>query len=75
MSLGFFNTLSPALPADFKHVDALTLSNVRLYDRRTPQPVQAVIAIVLALVSNILFKLGLVFAVGGARLALAFVPD
>jgi uncharacterized membrane protein (DUF4010 family) len=47
---------------------------LRLYDLGKLQPVQAVIAIVLALVSNILFKLGLVFAVGGATLARRCAP-
>jgi uncharacterized membrane protein (DUF4010 family) len=63
-----------ALVSGLTDVDAITLSTLRLYDLGKLQPVQAVIAIVLALVSNILFKLGLVFAVGGAALARRCAP-
>ncbi|MEK7435604.1 MAG: MgtC/SapB family protein [Pseudomonadota bacterium] len=58
-----------ALVSGLTDVDAITLSTLRLYDLGTLQPFQAVSAIVLALVSNIAFKLGLVLAVGGAALA------
>lgn len=61
-----------ALVSGLTDVDAITLSTLRLYDLGKLAPVQAVGAIVLALVSNILFKLGLVFAVGG--MVAAFLP-
>ena len=63
-----------ALVSGLTDVDAITLSTLRLYGLGKLQPVQAVIAIVLALVSNILFKLGLVFAIGGAVLARRCAP-
>jgi len=63
-----------ALVSGLTDVDAITLSTLRLYDLGTLQPLQAVSAIVLALVSNIAFKLGLVFAVGGAVLARRCAP-
>jgi uncharacterized membrane protein (DUF4010 family) len=63
-----------ALVSGLTDVDAITLSTLRLYDLGKLQPAQAVIAIVLALVSNILFKLGLVFAVGGAALGRRCAP-
>lgn len=63
-----------ALVSGLTDVDAITLSTLRLYDLGKLQPAQAAIAIVLALVSNILFKLGLVFAVGGAALARRCAP-
>lgn len=71
MNMGFLEAtgLAPLPVSGLTDVDAITLSTLRLYDLGKLQPVQAVIAIVLALVSNILFKLGLVFAVGGAALA------
>ncbi len=58
-----------ALVSGLTDVDAITLSTLRLHDLGTLQPFQAVSAIVLALVSNIAFKLGLVLTVGGAALA------
>jgi uncharacterized membrane protein (DUF4010 family) len=63
-----------ALVSGLTDVDAITLSTLRLYDLGTLQPLQAVTAIVLALVSNIAFKLGLVFVVGGAVLARRCAP-
>ena len=63
-----------ALVSGLTDVDAITLSTLRLYDLGKLQPLQAVSAIVLALVSNIAFKLGLVFAVGGAALARRCAP-
>jgi uncharacterized membrane protein (DUF4010 family) len=63
-----------ALVSGLTDVDAITLSTLRLYDLGTLQPFQAVSAIVIALVSNIAFKLGLVFAVGGGVLARRCAP-
>ena len=63
-----------ALVSGLTDVDAITLSTLRLYDLGALRPLQTVGAIVLALVSNIAFKLGLVFAVGGAALARRCAP-
>ena len=63
-----------AVVSGLTDVDAITLSTLRLNDLGKLAPVQAVSAIVLALVSNILFKLALVFAVGGATLGRRCAP-
>jgi uncharacterized membrane protein (DUF4010 family) len=63
-----------ALVSGLTDVDAITLSTLRLYDLGKLDPLQAVSAVVLALVSNIAFKLGLVFAVGSAALARRCAP-
>jgi len=63
-----------ALVSGLTDVDAITLSALRLYDLGNLQALQAVSAIVLALVSNIAFKLGLVFALGGGALARRCAP-
>ncbi|MBE0615713.1 MAG: MgtC/SapB family protein [Burkholderiales bacterium] len=63
-----------ALVSGLTDVDAITLSTLRLYDLGKLQALQAVSAIVLALVSNIVFKLGLVLTVGGAALARRCAP-
>ena len=63
-----------AVVSGLTDVDAITLSTLRLYDLGKLQPLQAVSAIVLALISNIAFKLGLVFAVGGATLGRRCAP-
>ena len=63
-----------ALVSGLTDVDAITLSTLRLYDLGQLQPLQAAHAIVLALISNIAFKLGLVFAVGGGLLARRCAP-
>jgi len=63
-----------SLVSGLTDVDAITLSTLRLYDLGKLQPVQAASAVVLALVSNIGFKLGLVYAVGGGTLARRCAP-
>ena len=63
-----------ALVSGLTDVDAITLSTLRLYDLGKLAPLQAVNAIVLALVSNTAFKLALVLAVGGAALARRCAP-
>ena len=64
-----------ALVSGLTDVDAITLSTLRLYDLGTLASTEAAGAIVLALVSNMAFKLGLVFAVGGATLARRCAPS
>ena len=49
-------------------VDAITLSSLRLHELGSLTPVQAVTAIAIALLSNIAFKLGIVFTVGGSSM-------
>jgi uncharacterized membrane protein (DUF4010 family) len=63
-----------ALVSGLTDVDAITLSTLRLYDLGKLELLQSVSAIVLALVANMAFKLGLVFAVGGAALARRCAP-
>ena len=63
-----------ALVSGLTDVDAITLSTLRLYDLGSIASVEAAGAIVLALVSNIVFKLGLVFVGGGAALARRCAP-
>ena len=57
-----------ALVSGLTDVDAITLSVLRLFNmhQQAPQPVAT--AIVFAIASNIVFKLGLVLAAGGATL-------
>ncbi|NVK43175.1 MAG: MgtC/SapB family protein [Oceanospirillaceae bacterium] len=49
-------------------VDAITVSNLRLYSVGTISASVALIAVVLAFVANLVFKLGIVFVVGGKGL-------
>jgi uncharacterized membrane protein (DUF4010 family) len=58
-----------ALISGLTDVDAITLSTLRLFNLGKLEPMQAVASIMLAVISNILFKLGLVFFAGGAVLA------
>lgn len=70
MNMGYLEAtgLAPLLASGHTDLDAIMLSTLRRYDLSKLQPVQAVIAVVPALGSNILFELCLVFAVGGAAL-------
>jgi len=52
-------------------VDAITLSSARLFELEQLSARQASIAITLALLTNLLFKLGIITVVGGGRLARA----
>lgn len=75
MNVGFLEATGLApLPAGLTDVDAITLSTLRLYDLGKLEPLQTASAIVLALISNMAFKLGLVFAVGGAALGRRCAP-
>ncbi len=58
-----------ALVSGLTDVDALTLSTLRLFSLGTLEAVHAVVAIAIAYASNMAFKLGLAFAVGGRALA------
>jgi uncharacterized membrane protein (DUF4010 family) len=50
-------------------VDAITLSSLRLFDIGRIEAIEAVTAITIALIANIVFKLGFVLFIGGASLA------
>ncbi|SFL61283.1 MgtC/SapB family protein [Nitrosomonas communis] len=58
-----------AIISGLTDVDAITLSSLRLLDLGKLQVTEAVTAITLAVISNIIFKLGLILAIGSALLA------
>ena len=58
-----------ALVSGLTDVDAITLSSLRLFGLGKLQAAETVAAIALGLMSNIGFKLGLVFFIGGPLLA------
>jgi uncharacterized membrane protein (DUF4010 family) len=57
-----------AIVSGLTDVDAITLSSLRLLGLGSLSPLQAVTAVTLAIMSNMAFKLGLVFAIGGRAL-------
>ncbi len=58
-----------AIVSGLTDVDAITLSSLRLLDLGKLQVTEAVTAITLAVISNIIFKLGLILAIGSSLLA------
>lgn len=58
-----------AIVSGLTDVDAITLSSLRLLDLGKLQATEAVVAITLAVISNIIFKLGLILAIGSSLLA------
>jgi len=58
-----------ALVSGLTDVDAITLSSLRLYETGKLQATEAITAISLGIISNIVFKLGLVCFIGSALLA------
>lgn len=58
-----------AIVSGLTDVDAITLSSLRLYEMGKLESTQAVTAIVLAFLANLVFKFGLIAAIGGAQLA------
>ncbi len=58
-----------ALIAGMTDVDAITLTSLRLFEQGKLEAVEAVTAIGLGILSNIIFKLGLIFFIGGSLLA------
>ena len=58
-----------ALIAGMTDVDAITLTSLRLFEQGKLEAAEAVTAIGLGILSNIAFKLGLVFFIGGSLLA------
>ena len=63
-----------ALASGLTDVDAITLSTLRLFNQETLTADPAVIAIGLASLSNLIFKSGLVIAIGGKPLARRVLP-
>lgn len=63
-----------ALASGLTDVDAVTLSTLRLYNLEKITQLQAVVSVVLAILSNLVFKIGLVVAIGGAALARRTLP-
>jgi uncharacterized membrane protein (DUF4010 family) len=59
-----------ALVSGLTDVDAITLSSLRMHNNGTFGPTQIMIAVVLAIIANIAFKLGLVLTAGGRPLFL-----
>lgn len=63
-----------AAVSGFTDVDAITLSTLRLFNQQSLAADPAVIAIGLASLSNLVFKSGLVVAIGGKPLAHRILP-
>lgn len=63
-----------ALASGLTDVDAITLSTLRLFNQQTLAAAPAVTAIALAVLSNLVFKSGLVIAIGGKTLARQVLP-
>ncbi len=63
-----------ALASGLTDADASVLSTLRLYNLETVPRGEAVIAVTLALMSNLMFKIGLVVSIGGGRLARHTLP-
>jgi uncharacterized membrane protein (DUF4010 family) len=57
-----------ALVSGLTDVDAITLSSLRLFNLGTLAGGQVAVAVILAIISNTLFKLGVVLVTGGRRL-------
>ena len=63
-----------ALASGITDADASVLSTLRLFNLETIAQGQAVIAVTLALMANLIFKIGLVLSIGGGRLARHALP-
>ncbi|MBU0751554.1 MAG: MgtC/SapB family protein [Gammaproteobacteria bacterium] len=63
-----------ALASGLTDVDAIALSSLRLHNLEKIVAEQAVIAIALAVLANLVFKTGLVIAIGGMALARHVLP-
>jgi uncharacterized membrane protein (DUF4010 family) len=55
-------------------MDAITLSSLRLHNLGQIEAAQAVIAITIAMVSNMVFKFGLIRSIGSKELARHCLP-
>lgn len=63
-----------AFVSGFTDIDAVALSTLRLFNQDTLAAAATVVAIGLASLSNLIFKSGLVVAIGGRGLALRVLP-
>ena len=63
-----------ALASGLTDADASVLSTLRLFNLEKISGGEAVIAVTLALVANLIFKIGLVLSIGGQRLARYALP-
>ena len=63
-----------ALASGLTDADASVLSTLRLFNLEKISGGEAVIAVTLALVANLIFKIGLVLSIGGSRLARHALP-
>ncbi len=72
--IGSSGVYAVALASGLADVDAITLSNFRLYNLGALSPTQATISTVLALFANAAFKLGIVRVVGGSALFRQCLP-
>ncbi len=63
-----------ALASGLTDADASVLSTLRLFDLQTITGPHAVTAVSLALMANLMFKIGLVVGIGGSRLARHALP-
>lgn len=63
-----------ALASGLTDADASVLSTLRLFNLETIPGHQAVIAVTLALLANLVFKIGLVISIGGGKLARHALP-
>ena len=63
-----------ALASGLTDADASVLSTLRLFNLETIPGGEAVIAVTLALMANLVFKIGLVVSIGGAKLARHALP-
>ena len=63
-----------ALASGLTDADASVLSTLRLFNLETIPGSEAVIAVTLALMANLVFKIGLVISIGGGKLARHALP-
>ena len=61
-------------PCSGSSADASVLSTLRLFNLEKIARGEAVIAVTLALMANLIFKIGLVLSIGGGRLARHALP-
>jgi uncharacterized membrane protein (DUF4010 family) len=63
-----------ALASGLTDADASVLSTLRLFNLETVDGSAAVVAVTLALMANLVFKIGLVLSIGGSQLARFALP-
>ncbi|UCV01819.1 MgtC/SapB family protein [Dechloromonas denitrificans] len=63
-----------ALASGLTDADASVLSTLRLFNLQKLSSSEAVIAVTLALIANLVFKIGLVLSIGGSKLARHALP-